>query len=133
VALFPSGFVRDLRPISSVANSESWYANIRRGGPIWEKAYRKPRLTEPQGDGSIPKSSISVGRNSRNDAQPSAVTLVHTSLTIAAAARHRDAAIHNMVTAIAGQDFPKARQYSYREIRLMDLQNEVSTGHRDTA
>jgi hypothetical protein len=80
---------------------------------------------------------IPVRRSSRNNSQPSAGTPVHTPLTIAEAARHRDAAIKDMVTAIAGHDFPKARQYSYEEIRfknlLKDLRNEVTTGHSETA
>jgi hypothetical protein len=64
---------------------------------------------------------LPVRRSSRNNSQPSAVTPVHTPLTIAEATKQRDAAVRNMVTAIAGHDFPKARLYSYEEIRLKNL------------
>lgn len=76
-------------------------------------------------------------RFQRNNSQPTTVALTQTPLTIAEATKQRDTAIKNMVTAIAEHDFPKARQYSYEEIRfknlLKDLQNEVTTGHRGTA
>jgi hypothetical protein len=73
----------------------------------------------------------------RNNSQPATVNLTQAPLTIAEAAKQHDTAIKNMVTAIAGQDFPKARQYSYEEIRLKnllkDLQNEVAAGNSETA
>jgi hypothetical protein len=72
----------------------------------------------------------------RNNSQPSTVTPTHTPLTLAEASQQRDAAIKNMVTAIAGHDFPKARQYSYEEIRLKnllrDLQKEVPVARMET-
>ena len=72
----------------------------------------------------------------RNNSQPSTVTPTHTQLTLAEASQQHDAAIKKMVTAIAGHDFPKARQYSYEEIRLKnllrDLQNEVPAARTET-
>ena len=80
---------------------------------------------------------LPVRRNSRNNSQPSTVTATQSPLTIAEATKQHDAAIKNMVTAIAGHDFPNARQHSYEETRLnnllKDLQNEVATGHHETA
>ncbi|HEY3988935.1 MAG TPA: hypothetical protein VGM02_06535 [Acidobacteriaceae bacterium] len=57
-------------------------------------------------------------------------------LTIAEATRQHNAAIRNMVAAIAGHDFPKARQHSYEEIRLKnllkELQSKIPAGHSET-
>jgi hypothetical protein len=64
----------------------------------------------------------------RNNSQPGTVTPTHTPLTLAEASQQHDAAVKNMVTAIAGHDFPKARQYSYEEIRLKSLLRELQNG-----
>jgi hypothetical protein len=49
-----------------------------------------------------------------------------TMLSAADIRRLRDAAINNMVRAIAGHDFPGARHYSAEESRLQRLLREVN-------
>jgi hypothetical protein len=63
-------------------------------------------------------------------------SLTQAPLTIAEAAKQRDAAIQNMVAAIADHDFIDARRYSDAEVRLKnllhDLQNKALAGHNTT-
>jgi hypothetical protein len=54
-------------------------------------------------------------------------------LTVAEAAKQRDAAIKNMVASIATHDFRSARQYSYEETRLKNLIRDLANQGRPIA